>query len=287
MYKNNKIILLAFATKDLQRSVNRLQKQAEESLYYDKIKILGPKDFDETLKKHINDLLKKNKKRGYGYWYWKPYLIKEMMNNLNDNDIIHYVDVGCHIIKNKNHKFNQYLNFLIDQDNWILPFQYYFYESKKNNGITFPERQEYKFTKADLINFFNFIGSTEITDTPQFWAGNLFVKKNKVSKEFLSEWIDIMNKNTNLIDDSISKINNHVDFIENRHDQSVFSLLCKKYKLKSFSAYECDWAIKNNIRTWEHNLNSPILAKRDLKYNILKRFLKRQHKNFNRLLKKI
>ena len=210
-----------------------------------------------------------------------------MMNNLNDNDIIHYVDVGCHIIKNKNHKFNQYLNFLIDQDNWILPFQYYFYESKKNNGITFPERQEYKFTKADLINFFNFIGSTEITDTPQFWAGNLFVKKNKVSKEFLSEWIDIMNKNTNLIDDSISKINNHVDFIENRHDQSVFSLLCKKYKLKSFSAYECDWAIKNNIRTWEHNLNSPILAKRDLKYNILKRFLKRQHKNFNRLLKKI
>ena len=287
MYKNNKIILLAFATKDLQRSVNRLQKQAEESLYYDKIKILGPKDFDETLKRHINDLLKKNKKRGYGYWYWKPYLIKEMMNNLNDNDIIHYVDVGCHIIKNKNHKFNQYLNFLIDQDNWILPFQYYFYESKKNNGITFPERQEYKFTKADLINFFNFIGSTEITDTPQFWAGNLFVKKNKVSKEFLSEWIDIMHKNTNLIDDSISKINNHVDFIENRHDQSVFSLLCKKYKLKSFSAYECDWAIKNNIRTWEHNLNSPILAKRDLKYNILKRFLKRQHKNFNRLLKKI
>ena len=62
MYKNNKIILLAFATKDLQRSVNRLQKQAEESLYYDKIKILGPKDFDETLKKHINDLLKKIKK---------------------------------------------------------------------------------------------------------------------------------------------------------------------------------------------------------------------------------
>lgn len=287
MYKNNKIILLAFATKDLQRSVNRLQKQAEESLYYDKIKILGPKDFDETLKRHINDLLKKNKKRGYGYWYWKPYLIKEMMNNLNDNDIIHYVDVGCHIIKNKNHKFNQYLNFLVDQDNWILPFQYNFYESKKNNGITFPERQEYKFTKADLINFFNFIGSTEITDTPQFWAGNLFVKKNKASKEFLSEWIDIMYKNTNLIDDSISKINNHVDFIENRHDQSVFSLLCKKYKLKSFSAYECDWAIKNNIRTWEHNLNSPILAKRDLKYNILKRFLKRQHKNFNRLLKKI
>ena len=28
----------------------------------------------------------------------------------------------------------------------------------------------------------------------------------------------------------------------------------------------------NHKRTWEHNLNSPILAKRDLEYNILKDF---------------
>ena len=287
MYKNKKIILLAFATQDLKRSVNRLQKQAEESLYYDLIKIFNPNDFDDKLKIYINNLLKKNKKRGYGFWFWKPYLIKKMMNNINDNDIIHYIDVGCHIIKNKNKKFNEYLNFLIEEKNWILPFQYYFDENQINDGINYPERQEYKYTKADLLKYFNFINSKEITDTPQFWAGNIFIKKNHESKEFLSEWINIMYNNSHLVDDSISKINNHQDFIENRHDQSVFSLLCKKYKLNSFSAYECDWAIKNNKRTWEHNLNSPILAKRDLKYGIMKRFFIRQKKNFNRLIKKI
>lgn len=287
MYKNKKIILLAFATQDLKRSVNRLQKQAEESLYYDLIKIFNPNDFDDKLKIYINNLLKKNKKRGYGFWFWKPYLIKKMMNNINDNDIIHYIDVGCHIIKNKNKKFNEYLNFLIEEKNWILPFQYYFDENQRNNGINYPERQEYKYTKSDLLKYFNFINSKEITDTPQFWAGNIFIKKNHESKEFLSEWINIMYNNSHLVDDSISKINNHQDFIENRHDQSVFSLLCKKYKLNSFSAYECDWAIKNNKRTWEHNLNSPILAKRDLKYGIIKRFFIRQKKNFNRLINKI
>ena len=287
MYKNKKIILLSFATQDLKRSVNRLQKQAEESLYYDLIKIFNPNDFDDTLKVYINNLLKKNKKRGYGFWFWKPYLIKKMMNNINENDIIHYMDVGCHVIKNKNNKFNEYLNFLIDEKNWILPFQYYFDENQKNNRINFPERQEYKYTKSDLLKYFNFTNSKEITDTPQFWAGNILIKKSKESKDFLSEWINIMYNNFHLVDDSISKINNHKDFIENRHDQSVFSLLCKKYKLISFSAYECDWAIKDNKRTWEHNLNSPILAKRDLKYSILKRFFIRQKKNFNRLLKKI
>ena len=287
MYKNSKIILLSFATNDLRISVNRLKKQAEESLYYDYIKIFNPNDFDNKLKVHIDHLLRNNKKRGYGYWYWKPYLIKQMMHKIDDNDIIHYMDIGCHIIKNKYDKFEEYLNFLIKKDKWILPFQYFFDKKKEFDEISFPERQEYKFTKSDLIDYFNFTTLKEITDTPQFWAGNIFIKKKKESYEFLSEWIDIMHNNINLIDDSNSKINNHKDFIENRHDQSVFSLLCKKYKLTSFSAYECDWATKKNARTWEHNLNSPVLAKRDLKYNIFKRFLSRQKKNIRRLIKRI
>ena len=83
------------------------------------------------------------------------------------------------------------------------------------------------------------------------------------------------------------KIVNHKDFIENRHDQSVYSLLCKKYKLQSFSAFECDWAYLDNDRTWEHNKNSPILAKRDLEYSILKRFFNRQKKNIRRLIRNI
>ena len=60
MYKNKKIILLAFATQDLKRSVNRLQKQAEESLYYDLIKIFSPNDFDDKLKVYINNLFDTN-----------------------------------------------------------------------------------------------------------------------------------------------------------------------------------------------------------------------------------
>ena len=42
---------------------------------------------------------------------------------------------------------------------------------------------------------------------------------------------------------------------------------------------------KNNQRTWEHNLNNPILAKRDLKYNIFRRFTNRQIKTFKRYKK--
>ena len=80
---------------------------------------------------------------------------------------------------------------------------------------------------------------------------------------------------------------NFPGFIENRHDQSVFSLLCKKNSISSVSAYESDWAIKKNQRTWEHNKTNPFLAKRDLKYNVFRRFINRQKRTLSRLKFKI
>ena len=108
------------------------------------------------------------------------------------------------------------------------------------------------------------------------------MKKNLSSEIFLKDWNKIFKEKFYLIDDTPSKIPNFLGFIENRHDQSVFSLLCKKNFIESLSAYECDWGEKNNSRTWEHTLDNPILAKRDLQYNIFKRFINRQIKNYKR-----
>jgi len=98
----------------------------------------------------------------------------------------------------------------------------------------------------------------------------------------LSEWLEIFEKRFDLIDDTPSKIKNFSNFIENRHDQSVFSILCKINNIKSLSAYEFDWAEKNKKRSWEHIHNFPFFAKRDLEYNFLKRFINRQTKNYKR-----
>ena len=77
MYKNKKIILFAFSTLDLKKSIYRLKKQANESNYYDTIKILTPKDFDYETKIKIKNLIKDKKKEamaiGFGnlFFYQK------------------------------------------------------------------------------------------------------------------------------------------------------------------------------------------------------------------------
>ena len=72
-----KIILFAFASKDLIRSAERLLKQASDSNFYDEINIIISNKIDETLKSKIKKL-SIGKKRGFGYWIWKPYLIKKI-----------------------------------------------------------------------------------------------------------------------------------------------------------------------------------------------------------------
>ncbi len=281
MYKNKKIILFAFASNDLSRSAKRLYKQAKNSNYYDEIKILSPKNFNKEMNKKFNLIKDMSNKRGYGYWFWKPDFLLKIMDEINLGDIIHYVDIGCHI-QNKNSKFYEYLDLLIDSKNFILPFQYHLDKVKFSKDIIFSKREEFKYTKADLFDDFRFLDKKNVTHTSQFWAGSFFIKKQVETEDFIKEWIEFFENKFHLIDDSESQIKNFDGFIQNRHDQSVFSLLCKKYSIQSLSAYECDWGEKDNQRTWEHNADNPILAKRDLKYNIFKRFFKRQIRTFNR-----
>ena len=286
MYKNKKVILFAFATLDLKKSINRLKKQASESNYYDKIKILTPKDFDYEAKIKIKNLTKDKKKRGYGYWFWKPFFLSKIMNEIDYGDIIHYVDIGCHINKFASNRFNEYLNLLIDDDKWLLAFQYHKKNIKFSDEIEFQKREEFKYTKSDLFEYFQCLYEKKITQTPQFWAGSFFIKKHIESETFLKKWNKVFKEDFHLVDDTPSKTPNFNGFLENRHDQSVFSILCKKNSISSLSAYECEWGEKNNIRTWEHTFDNPILAKRDLQYNIFKRFINRQKKNLRRIKNK-
>ncbi len=282
MYRDKKTILFAFASLDLKKSIHRLKKQAFNSGYYDNIRIITPNDFDDETKTIAKNLIKKGKLRGYGYWFWKPYYLSKIMKEIDYGDIVHYMDIGCHINKTKSNRFNEYLDLLEGNNKWLLAFQYHTENIKLLGDIKFPQREEFKYTKSDLFNHFECLNQKKITHSPQFWAGTFFIKKHVNSEKFIKKWNKVFEKNFSLIDDTPSAIKNFSGFIENRHDQSVFSLLCKKNCVASLSAYECDWGEKNNSRTWEHILDYPILAKRDLEYSMLKRFINRQIKNFKR-----
>ena len=285
MKKKLKINLCSFASPDLKRSAIRLIKQAKNIDLYKKVKVYSFDDLTNVEKKTLKKLLNEGKKRGYGYWFWKPIIIKRFLLSLKKNEILNYVDVGSHLNLNGYSRLKTYINLVKNSKNGVLAFQYNKLKKKK---FVYPKRYEYMYTKSDLLDYFNVLKNKKFTQTPQYESGCIFLKKNRFTLKLLDEWSEVYTKDFSLVDDSQSVLKNFKGFIENRHDQSIFSLLCKKYKVKTLSAFEIDWAYdKKKIRTWNHNKDCPVLLKRDLEYNILKRFLNRQKRTYRRLLKKL
>ena len=97
-------------------------------------------------------------------------------------------------------------------DKWILPFQYHSNFNYENNKISFPDRLEKAYTKGDLLDYFGYYSNENIITSPQYWAGCFFIKKTDKSINFLNEWLEVFDKNFDLIDDSFSKIENYSEF---------------------------------------------------------------------------
>lgn len=280
-----KLHLATFFSPDLSRSAKRFKDQATEMKIYDKINMYRFDDLDIEFKNYVKKLLKDGKKRGYGYWVWQTFVHKHVLSNLNEGDFYHWCDVGCHFNTNGKKRLEEYLNILQNEDTGFLGFDYEKLDNDEFKNFTYPRYLEYEYTKEDLFKFFKVQDKKDITNTPQVWGGSFFVKKCPTSMKILNNHFEITKNRFDLIDDDKDKFleKPREGFIAHRHSQSVLSILAKLEKCNFLSAYESEWALdQNNQRTFEHLHDFPIIAKRDKKKNIFRRFYERQIKTFKR-----
>lgn len=276
----NDLYLCSFASPDLERSVKRFLDQSKSMKIYKDIKVFKYDDLNTNKKKQIKNFFKQGKTRLYGYACWKPEIILQYLKKIPKNSILQYSDIGNHFNKKGIKRLRYYVN-LADKYN-ALVFQYKF---SKLIGLKFQRYFEYQYTKSDAWKYLKITNNSSILKTEQILSGLFFIKNNSFSIKILNKWKNACDK-SHLIDDSKSIYPNHKNFIEHRHDQSLFSLICKKKNLYSLSASECEWAInKQGERTWKHLENYPIHAKRDKKFNFFKHFIFRQKKNLMRRFK--
>ena len=278
-----KLFLCSFASQDLKNSVKRFIKQSNETDFYKDVKIFGWNDLSSNKKKQINFFFEKNNKRLFGYACWKPEIILNYLNEIPEGSILQYSDIGCHLNKSGLERLKYYLDIM--EGNNILAFQYKNPDFKIKKKLKFQVYYEKEYTKKDLFDYFEIPKESNISNSEQVWSGSMFFKNNIKTKIFLKKWLEVCNI-SRLIDDSQSVSKNYNEFIEHRHDQSVFSLLCKLNNIALLSASECEWAEDEKGRYWSHLNEYPILAKRDKKLNIIKRFFSRQLRNIRRILKK-
>jgi len=267
MYSNNNYNLNKFITIKPQKkilvtfggghiiyhnAVNRLCDQANKLNIFDKIYGFTENDLiNDSIfwNEHSNFIV--NNLRGLGYWIWKGYLIKKIMESeyINENDIILYLDCGCEINIYGKERFIEYLDLT----------------NKYNNLAFYMGCIEKQYTKMDLFKYMN--TSIENMNNGQLTGNVIFFKKNNDNLKFLKELNDLYKYNNyHLVDDSSSIELNDESFIEHRHDQSCYSLLIKKYnmfKIPCETYFDPDWSngLKFPILTMRNKSGNSLLPK--------------------------
>jgi hypothetical protein len=195
----------------------RLANQVKDLNIFDEILLYtgdGLKEDPEFWNKHEEFVT--NNKKGFGYWLWKSYIIKKTIDKMNDEDILFFLDCGCEIeIEEK-----EWLEYCIEK-----------VKTDKIVGTLATGQIENKWNKMDLIDKLEMNDDKYLNTTQRQGGANIYYISNE-TRDFVNKWYELCCDYSN-INDSPSIKKNLETFIEHRHDQSVFSLLTKKYSIYS------------------------------------------------------
>lgn len=259
-----KKIFLTFADSRLQRSLRRITHQAKHMHVYDEVLALTENSLDQNFKSVFAKQLRIGTK-GYGYWCWKPQIILQTMQNMADGDLLQYTDAGCHLNPNGRERLLEYFSMVNASQEGVLAFSAkepeppLVYDGRRL--FDYPDR---KWVKGDLIDFFGVRDRGDILEAPTIGAGIIFFRKCDASVRLLKAWIDVFTRDFTLIDDSPSRTPNLEGFLEHRHDQSIFSILCKLNNVQTISAYEYYYpSSKGDGPDWASLEKFPVHARRD------------------------
>ena len=88
------IYLCSFASPDLFASKYRFKRQLDKFGVYKDYKVFSYSNLSVEGKNFIKLCKKQNDLRGFGYWFWKPLIVKEYLKTLPENAILQYCDIG-------------------------------------------------------------------------------------------------------------------------------------------------------------------------------------------------
>jgi hypothetical protein len=149
--------------------------------------------------------------RGYGFYSWKAEIIKAAFDgHWGKFDGVVWIDSGCEVSINPISK---------------IRFEYFKRYANKFGVASFTlSTKEIEYTKRDIFEQFPMINphnaGEQIQATWMLFQGDL-------GKTISNQWFNLVCSGTNLLDFGLSKNTEYAEFIENRNDQSAFSMVCK------------------------------------------------------------
>ena len=233
-----KKVLITYGDHKFEMAKNRFIQQADALNVFDKIIAYSEDELSEEL---CNSEVFK-KKRGGGLWSWKPDVILTTLNNLEDGDILVYCDAGCSLYASKE-------------------WQRIWDELKRYELIAqrIYQRTD-QWTRKNILQYYESSNAHHWEKCFQFLATVVILKASPFTRKLIAEWRKLMIEHPEMVKDvtSAERKSENKKFIENRHDQSLYSALIYKY------LNDANYCGKIKVQ-WEHIEDYDIFSKQAIR----------------------
>lgn len=219
-----KHIFITYGDEKYRNAREKIVHEAYATNEFDEVLPYGREDLSEELL--ASDII--NIPRGGGLWSWKPDILLQTMKRCNIGDAVVYCDAGCSLAPSKEWK-----NIWETLEKYDIIAQRIY------------QRTDH-WTRKEIIDYFSDNGQHWLSMC-QFQATTIIVIISDFTLQFVNEWKDIMLNHSHLAMDVKDEERKHQlpQFIENRHDQAIYSALVYKHLRRPET--------RNLIYTqWEH-----------------------------------
>lgn len=235
------LVVFGGGSADFHDAARRLKNQAKATKKFGKIYAFTDKS--RPLRKSFfskhRDFINQNP-RGFGSYIWKPYIINLVQSRVRNNRTIVYLDAGVYInlaTSAARRRFDDYVR--IAWTSKIFAFQL---NQDQYAGQGFPDLREIAWNRRDILDSLAISEKHRLTS--QIEAGVIIIRNSKETRQFTAEWLFLLENNDYEFLREPDVKNQHIDFIEHRFDQSVFSALMKARGYSALAAenwFYPDW----------------------------------------------
>jgi hypothetical protein len=219
-------VIFGDGSTDFKEAAQRLGKQANDLEIFDDVHVLDSLSLSQLSARYKRDLVKITTLTSFPLYFRaiKPWAILHFMEDTNKKyDVIFYIDAGCELPNNSVSKARL---------KRIIKKVYKYGAIAEYTGY-----KESSYSRKNLINAFEPLSS--ISSMGQIQTTWSRYKNSAENLNFMLEWIELSDPKYCYWQDPVGAEleMQSSDFIENRWDQSIFSLLYKKYHLPTKSTF--------------------------------------------------
>lgn len=216
-------LLISFAdgSERWRRAGRRFEREAQSTGWFSEVRVYDAQrlrdEFPEFFARRAQ--LYEHTTPGYGFWSWKPFLLRKHLESTGPSARIMYLDAGSHfnVTPRSERRFREYER-ATERDGALL--------------MRMPHLPERDWTKPAVLEHFRI--SSEDSTSGQLVGGVIMLARSGPSFELCREWESAMAlDNYRLVRDPETPQERGPYLREHRHDQSVFSCLAKARGLAS------------------------------------------------------